>query len=128
MIGALDANLKIGAYYLHERAWNFQFWFPQCQCANKNINEEFSRYPELKVFKNDEPPPDRLYLSDPDRCCDNLKVQPTRQAIEQMNVECWVTGLRCTEGRTRVDFAEIEERDRGLLKLNPILIWQEREV
>ena len=45
-----------------------------------------------------------------------------------MDVACWVTGLRCTEGRTRVDFQEIEERDAGLIKLNPILIWHEREV
>jgi phosphoadenosine phosphosulfate reductase len=45
-----------------------------------------------------------------------------------MNVACWVTGLRCTEGRTRTDFKEVEERDKGLVKLNPILIWKEREV
>jgi len=85
-------------------------------------------YPELKVYKNDAPIPDRLYETDPDRCCEILKVEPTRRAIEEMNAVCWVTGLRCTEGRTRTDFQEIEERDRGLIKLNPILIWHEREV
>jgi phosphoadenosine phosphosulfate reductase len=87
-----------------------------------------SRYPEIKVFQNDSPIPDKLYETDPDKCCDILKVEPTRRAVQEMNVACWVTGLRCTEGRTRTDFQEIEERDRGLLKLNPILIWQEREV
>jgi len=87
-----------------------------------------ARYPQLQVFKNDVEIPDGLHASDPDQCCDLLKVQPTRQAVEQMNVKCWVTGLRCTEGRTRTDFQEIEERDRGLVKLNPILIWHEREV
>jgi len=92
------------------------------------MKEEVARYPELQVFKNDSTQPDKLYLSDPDQCCDNLKVQPTRQAIESMDVGCWVTGLRCTEGRTRTDFREIEERDEGLQKLNPILLWQEREV
>ena len=63
-----------------------------------------------------------------DQCCFNLKVKPVRQAIEEMDVDCWVTGLRCTEGRTRTDFRETEERDEGLLKLNPILLWNEREV
>ncbi len=92
------------------------------------MNEEVARHPELKVFRNDESIPEKLYETDPDMCCDILKVQPTRQAIEEMNVGCWVTGLRCTEGRTRTDFQEIEERDVGLLKLNPILIWHEREV
>jgi phosphoadenosine phosphosulfate reductase len=89
---------------------------------------EVARYPELQVFANDESIPDRLYGTDPDRCCDLLKVRPTRQAIEQLDVDCWVTGLRCTEGRTRTDYQEIEERDEGLIKLNPILIWHEREI
>ncbi len=92
------------------------------------MRQEVARYPRLKVYRNDQPIPDRLYETDPDRCCDLLKVQPVRQAIEELNVGCWVTGLRCTEGRTRTDFQEIEERDEGLIKLNPILIWQEREV
>jgi len=92
------------------------------------MNEEVARYPEMKVYRNNGPIPDELYRAEPDRCCDVLKVEPTRRAIEEMNVACWVTGLRCTEGRTRTDFQEIEERDKGLIKLNPILIWYEREV
>jgi len=87
-----------------------------------------ARYPELRVYRSDEPIPDRLYETDPDRCCEILKVEPTRRAIREMGVTCWVTGLRCTEGRTRTDFKEIEERDRGLIKLNPVLTWHEREV
>jgi len=92
------------------------------------MEQEVARYPELQVFRNDCDIPDDLHLTDPDRCCDILKVEPTRRAIEQMNVTCWVTGLRCTEGRTRTDFKEVEQRDPGLIKLNPILIWHEREV
>jgi phosphoadenosine phosphosulfate reductase len=92
------------------------------------MREEVARYPELKVYENNSEIPDRLYETDPNRCCDILKVEPTRRAIEEMQVECWVTGLRCTEGRTRTDFQEVEERDEDLLKLNPILIWYEREI
>jgi phosphoadenosine phosphosulfate reductase len=92
------------------------------------MREEVARHPELRVFENTVELPDDLHQSDPDRCCELLKVQPTRQAIEEMGVACWVTGLRCTEGRTRTDYQEIEERDEGLIKLNPILIWHEREV
>jgi phosphoadenosine phosphosulfate reductase len=92
------------------------------------MKEEVKRYPELSVYSNEEEIPDKLYETDPDKCCDLLKVEPTRQAIRELDVGCWVTGLRCTEGRTRVDFQEIEERDKGLIKLNPILIWYEREV
>ena len=92
------------------------------------MKQVVARYPELKVYKNDSKIPDRLYETNPDKCCDILKVEPVKRAVEEMKVTCWVTGLRCTEGRTRTDFKEIEERDKGLIKLNPILIWKEREV
>jgi phosphoadenosine phosphosulfate reductase len=90
--------------------------------------ETVARYPEIKIYKSDAVIPNKLYETDPDKCCDILKVEPTRRAIGEMNVKCWITGLRCTEGRTRTDFKEVEERDKGLIKLNPILIWKEREV
>jgi phosphoadenosine phosphosulfate reductase len=92
------------------------------------MNEQIRTYPELRVYQNDEKIAEALYSTDPDLCCELLKVKPTRCAIEQMQVHCWVTGLRCTEGRTRTDYREVEERDRGLIKLNPILVWKEREV
>lgn len=92
------------------------------------MTELVARHPELAVYKSDTEIPERLYETDPDACCDILKVEPTRRAIEELGVACWVTGLRCTEGRTRTDFLEIEERDPGLIKLNPILLWYEREV
>jgi len=92
------------------------------------MRETVARYPELRVYENREPIPEKLYEFEPDRCCEVLKVEPTRRAIEEMDVACWVTGLRCTEGRTRTDFLETEERDRDLVKLNPILIWYEREI
>jgi len=97
--------------------------------ATKQFMKEIvARYPETLIFKNDIEIPDELYKTDPDECCDLLKVQPVRWAIEQMGVSCWLTGLRCTEGRTRTDYLEREERDEGLIKLNPILPWEEREV
>lgn len=92
------------------------------------MERQVQAYPELQVYQNDEEIPPELYRTDPDRCCYLLKVQPTRWAVEEMGVRCWVTGLRCTEGRTRTDYQELEERDRGLVKLNPILLWKEREV
>jgi len=94
----------------------------------KFMNETVKRYPEIKVYKNDSAISERLYDTEPDKCCDILKVEPVKRAIDELGVTCWVTGLRCTEGRTRTDFKEVEERDKGLIKLNPILIWKEREV
>jgi len=92
------------------------------------MTETVERYPEVEVFRSDAEIADDLYSTDPDACCEQLKVEPVRRAIEEMRVSCWVTGLRCTEGRTRTDYLEVEERDEDLLKLNPILPWHEREV
>ena len=87
------------------------------------------KYPNLKIFQNDaELPFEDLYRTDPDLCCDLLKVQPVAAAIAEFGAECWVTGLRCTEGRTRTEYAEVEELDAGLIKLNPILPFTEAEV
>lgn len=98
------------------------------QATKDFMDELVGRYPETKVFQNDAEIPDELYKTDPDECCRILKVEPVRWAIEEMGVDCWVTGLRSTEGRTRTDYKEVEERDKGLIKLNPILVWKEREV
>ena len=66
-----------------------------------------------------------IYKVDPDECCRLLKVDPTKAAVEDL--DAWITGLRCTEGRTRVDYQEVEEKD-GLMKINPILTFTEAEV
>lgn len=92
------------------------------------MREEVARYPELSVFESKESVSAELPYTNPDQCCEILKVEPTRRAIKELDVACWVTGLRCTEGRTRTEFRELEERDKGLFKLNPILIWYEREI
>ena len=92
------------------------------------MEEIIKEYPTLKIFRSNENIPHDLYNTDPDKCCDILKVKPTQQAIVEMGAKCWVTGLRCTEGKTRTNFREVENRDEALVKLNPILLWKEREV
>jgi len=66
----------------------------------------------------------KIYESDPDTCCNLLKVDPAKEAVKDL--DAWVCGLRNTEGRTRKDYKEVEER--GLVKINPILSWTEKEV
>jgi phosphoadenosine phosphosulfate reductase len=66
-----------------------------------------------------------IYQSDPDDCCRMLKVEPTREAVKDL--DAWICGLRSTEGRTRTDYEEIEDKN-GLIKINPILTFEEAEV
>ncbi|MBI4186484.1 MAG: phosphoadenosine phosphosulfate reductase family protein [Chloroflexi bacterium] len=66
-----------------------------------------------------------IYERHPDECCRLLKVEPTRAAVN--GLDAWITGLRNTEGQTRVDYQEIENKG-GLIKVNPILTFTEAEV
>lgn len=86
------------------------------------------QYPQLQVFESDAEIPDDLYQTDPDQCCEILKVEPAQRALREMKADCWVTGRRCTEGSTRKDLSEFEVAESGLVKVDPILLWDEREV
>jgi len=66
-----------------------------------------------------------LPKNDPDECCRILKVEPTKEAVKDL--QAWICGLRNTEGRTRKDYKEIEEKG-GLIKINPILNWTELDI
>ncbi len=67
----------------------------------------------------------KIYEINPDECCRLLKVEPTKVAVS--NLDAWICGLRCTEGQTRVDYQEIEDKG-GLIKINPILTFTEAEI
>ena len=67
----------------------------------------------------------KIYETNPDECCRLLKVEPTKVAVS--GLDAWLTGLRCTEGRTRTDYEEIEDKG-GLIKINPILTFTEAEI
>lgn len=66
-----------------------------------------------------------IYAADPDECCRLLKVEPTKMAVRELNA--WICGLRNTEGRTREDYQEVENKG-GLIKINPILTFTEAEI
>jgi phosphoadenosine phosphosulfate reductase len=73
-----------------------------------------------------------FYNTDPDECCRILKVEPTFEALKVLKADAWITGLRRTEGRTRVNFMPLEryiEIDgRQVFKVNPILDWTETDI
>lgn len=66
-----------------------------------------------------------IYKENPDLCCNLLKVEPTKEAVKDL--DSWICGLRNTEGLVRKDYHEIEHNG-GLVKINPILSFTEKEV
>ncbi|MHA1123044.1 MAG: phosphoadenylyl-sulfate reductase [Candidatus Heimdallarchaeota archaeon] len=93
----------------------FEYKDKMIQHYNLNLVEYISKE---KVDPN-------LPKTDPDECCRILKVEPTKEAVKDL--EAWICGLRNTEGRTRKDYKEIEEKG-GLFKINPILNWTELDI
>lgn len=63
--------------------------------------------------------------NDVDNCCGKPKVDMTKAAL--IPFASWISGVRRTEGITRADFAEIEEKN-GLVKINPILDFTELDI
>ncbi len=79
----------------------------------------------LTVYKSEADIVNNLYKTDPNKCCQILKVEPTKEAVK--NLDGWVTGLRNTEGRTRKNYHEVEKKG-ALIKYNPILEWTELDI
>lgn len=93
----------------------FEYKDQMIQHYNLNLVEFMSKE---KVDKN-------LLKTNPDECCRILKVEPTKEAVK--NLDAWICGLRNTEGRTRKNYQEVEEKG-GLVKINPILNWTELDI
>lgn len=98
------------------------------------ITMSFKRYVSslwdlnIKTYRSIVLLPFEIYKTKPGKCCVELKVIPTRDAIEELKLAAWITGLRVDEGETRHNFKEVEEYECGLAKVNPILNWTEVDV
>lgn len=79
----------------------------------------------IKEYMSKEKIPENLHKTNPNECCRILKVEPTKEAVKDL--DCWICGLRNTEGRARKDYQEVENKG-GLIKVNPILSWTEADV
>lgn len=61
-------------------------------------------------------------------CCGVRKVEPLNRALREL--DAWITGLRREQAVTRaqVQKAEIDRDHGGILKLNPLRDWTQKEV
>lgn len=71
---------------------------------------------------------DKLYETNPDRCCEINKVQPLQRALK--DYKAWISGIRRGQGPTRKNIHILEEYDNGghlLYKLNPLANWTSKD-
>lgn len=70
----------------------------------------------------------RESLENRKECCRIRKVEPLGRALEGLSG--WITGMRREQGITRSDLPAIEhdQVNAGILKINPLVSWSERQV
>jgi phosphoadenosine phosphosulfate reductase len=85
------------------------------------------RHPALTLDEQARQHGPRLYDRDPDRCCAIRKVAPLAEVLRPY--DAWISGIRRDQSATRAATELVQWNARhGLLKLNPLAFWTEREV
>jgi phosphoadenosine phosphosulfate reductase len=81
---------------------------------------------KLKSFRPIDPI-DRLWETDPDRCCGIRKVEPLERALG--GYDAWITGIRREQSPTRTDAQKVEWSERyGVWKIQPLVDWDAKRV
>jgi phosphoadenosine phosphosulfate reductase len=71
--------------------------------------------------------PDRLWETDPDRCCGIRKVEPLERALR--SYDAWITGIRREQSATRAGAQKVEWSERyGVWKIQPLVDWDAKRV
>jgi phosphoadenosine phosphosulfate reductase len=80
----------------------------------------------LKSFRPVDPI-DRLWETDPDRCCGIRKVEPLERALR--GYSAWITGIRREQSPTRANAQKVEWSERyGVWKIQPLVDWDAKRV
>ena len=70
---------------------------------------------------------ERLWEREPNLCCHLRKVQPLQEVLA--GLRAWITAIRREQTPARASVGIIErDRNFGLIKINPLATWSEREV
>lgn len=69
-----------------------------------------------------------LHRESCDLCCDLNKVEPMRRLMEEKAGHAWITGLSRDQGSTRRDLVFAQRLEGGMLKVNPLMTWSERDI
>lgn len=124
LLKEINANIKI--FYI-----NTGYEFDETIKLKEKIEKEWNIKvkeikPEITKEEFEKKYGKELYKKDPTLCCEILKVEPTKKALNGVNA--WVTGLRKDETEFRKNINIIEKYDNGLIKINPLADWRENEV
>jgi phosphoadenosine phosphosulfate reductase len=98
--------------------------FPETYATRDRLVEQYGL--ELKSFRPLDPI-DRLWETDPDRCCGIRKVEPLERALA--GYDAWITGIRREQSPTRANAQKVEWSERyGVWKIQPLVDWDSKRV
>jgi phosphoadenosine phosphosulfate reductase len=98
--------------------------FPETYATRDRLVDQYGL--ELKSFQPIDPI-DRLWETDPDRCCGIRKVEPLERALA--GYDAWITGIRREQSPTRADAQKVEWSERyGVWKIQPLVDWDSKRV
>ncbi|MDQ4030425.1 MAG: phosphoadenylyl-sulfate reductase [Actinomycetota bacterium] len=98
--------------------------FPETYETRDRLVERYGL--SLRTF-GPENPPDRLWETEPDRCCHIRKVQPLERALSEY--DAWITGIRREQSPTRAGAQKVEWSERyGVWKIQPLVDWSAKRV
>lgn len=83
--------------------------------------------PTLKVVNNARHIQKGVNTMNRNFCCHHLKVMPAGSFINSIGATVWFTGLRKSD-QTHRKVSELEDSETKLLRVNPILTWDEWDV
>jgi phosphoadenosine phosphosulfate reductase len=101
-----------------------QVLFPETYETRDRLVERYGL--KLKSFRPIDAP-DRLWETDPDRCCGIRKVEPLERALR--GYDAWITGIRRGQSPTRANAQKVEWSERyGVWKIQPLVDWDAKRV
>ncbi len=71
---------------------------------------------------------DRLWEHDVKQFHYLTKVEPMRRALDELEVQAWITGRRRDQSSTRQHIAILELAPDGRLKINPLANWTQKDL
>jgi phosphoadenosine phosphosulfate reductase len=101
-----------------------QVLFPETYETRARLVERYAL--DLKSFRPIDPI-DRLWETEPDRCCGIRKVEPLERALR--GYDAWITGIRREQSPTRARAQKVEWSERyGVWKIQPLVDWDTKRV
>jgi phosphoadenosine phosphosulfate reductase len=124
---ALKADPSVAIVYV-----DTDFLFPETYATVKAVEQRYgiralAFRSRLSVEAQEALYGPRLWERDPDQCCAIRKVEPMREALSHF--DAYLTGLRRDQAETRRETPLVQwDAKFGLVKINPLVDWTEREV